>query len=114
LQKTHFIFESIDNLLGGYVGLDSFYYHLQALAAFLMVRVIVFHSFLQVFGYSSEMFFRIGLTLGFMYIPFCDRNNMKVSVCGQRNNFVDQGIRDFLPYVNWLGLRFRLGLLSHF
>jgi len=60
------------------------------------------------------MFFKFGLKLGFMDIPFCDRNNMKVSVPGQRNNFVDQGVRDFLPNVNWWGLRFRLGLLSLF
>jgi len=67
----------------------------------LLVRVIVFLSFLQVFGYSSKIFFRFGLKLGVVCIPFCDRNNMKVSVPGQRNNFVDQGVRDFLPNVNW-------------
>jgi len=42
------------------------------------------------------MFFRFGLKLGFMDIPFCDRNNMNVSVPGQRKNFVYQGVRDFL------------------
>jgi len=69
---------------------------LQALAAFYLVRVVAFPSFLQVFGNCSEMFFRFGLKLGFMDIPFCDRNNMNVSVPGQRKNFVYQGVRDFL------------------